>query len=157
MKLVWLCFRDEIFCWICVSSYQHTSWLMRSMNSRCFVPACISRIQRTPCFCLVWLHLRLSGSELVLKKHERDWRPRTDRPLSLSNVLQIPDCACLRFSSNVESNVVPDSSAFSSQNFLKKKYCSNFQPKIRRAKHDLIVNLITLMDGKSRDESIKSN
>ena len=37
------------------------------------------------------------------------------------------------------------------------KYCSNFQPKIRRTKYDLIVNLITRMDGKSRDESIKPN
>ena len=37
------------------------------------------------------------------------------------------------------------------------RYCSNFQPNIRRTKHDLIVNLITRMDGKSRDESIKPN
>ena len=36
-------------------------------------------------------------------------------------------------------------------------YCSNFQPKIRMTKYDLIVNLITRMDGKSRDESIKPN
>ena len=47
--------------------------------------------------------------------------------------------------------------AFSSQKFFGKNYCSNFQPKIRRTKHDLIVNLITWMDGKLRDESIKPN
>ena len=32
-----------------------------------------------------------------------------------------------------------------------------FQSKIRRTKRDLIIKLITLMDGKSRDESIKPN
>ena len=37
------------------------------------------------------------------------------------------------------------------------KYCSNFQLKIRMTKYDLIVNLITWMDGKSRHESIKPN
>ena len=36
-------------------------------------------------------------------------------------------------------------------------YCSTFQSKIRRTKCDLIIKLITWMDGKSRDESIKSN
>ena len=38
-----------------------------------------------------------------------------------------------------------------------KNYCSNFQSKIRGIKYDLIVNLITRMDGKLRDESIKPN
>ena len=40
---------------------------------------------------------------------------------------------------------------------LDKIYYNNFQLKIRKTKHDLIVKLITRMDGKSRDESIKSN
>ena len=44
-----------------------------------------------------------------------------------------------------------------SYHFFGKNYCSNFQPKIKRTKHDLIINLITRMDGKLRDESIKSN
>ena len=33
----------------------------------------------------------------------------------------------------------------------------NFQPKSRRNKHDLTIKLITWMDGKSRDKSIKPN
>ena len=36
-------------------------------------------------------------------------------------------------------------------------HCSNFQLKIRMTKYDLIIKLITRMDGKSRDKSIKSN
>ena len=40
---------------------------------------------------------------------------------------------------------------------LDKIYCNNFQPKIRRAKYDLIIKLIKRMDGKSRDESIIPN
>ena len=40
---------------------------------------------------------------------------------------------------------------------LDEMYCSNFQIKIERTKHDLIIKLITQMDGKSLDESIKPN
>jgi len=36
-------------------------------------------------------------------------------------------------------------------------HCSNFQPKIRMTKHDLIIKLIIRMDEKSRDESIEHN
>jgi len=36
-------------------------------------------------------------------------------------------------------------------------HCSNFQPKIRMIKHDLIIKLIIRMDEKSRDESIEHN
>ena len=46
---------------------------------------------------------------------------------------------------------------FRSCKFLDEIHCSNFQLKIRRTKHDLIIKLITQMDGKSQDESIKPN
>ena len=42
-------------------------------------------------------------------------------------------------------------------NFFGKVTVALFQSKIRRTKRDLIIKLITWMDGKSRDESIKPN
>ena len=46
---------------------------------------------------------------------------------------------------------------FRSCKILDEIHCTNFEQKIKRTKHDLIIKLITRMDGKSRDESIKSN
>ena len=40
---------------------------------------------------------------------------------------------------------------------LDETHCGNFQLKIRRIQHDLIIKLITRMDEKSRDEFIKPN
>ena len=46
---------------------------------------------------------------------------------------------------------------FRSCKILNKIHCNNFQPKIRMTKYDPIIKLITRMDWKSRDESIKLN
>ena len=46
---------------------------------------------------------------------------------------------------------------FRSCKILDEIHCTNFEQKIKRTKHDLIIKLITWMDGKSRDESINSN
>ena len=47
--------------------------------------------------------------------------------------------------------------ASSSKLILDEIHYANFQPKIRRTKHNLIIKLIIWMDGKSRDKSIKPN
>ena len=49
------------------------------------------------------------------------------------------------------------SGVFRSCKNLDEIHCTNFEPKIKRTKHDLIIKLITWVDGKSRDESINPN
>ena len=40
---------------------------------------------------------------------------------------------------------------------LDKIYCNSFEPKIRETKHGLSIKLVTLIDGKLQEKSIKPN
>ena len=88
---------------------------------------------------------------------QHSWPSRPVSPFSHGIPALTRKFLLLLFSPNTNWNIAPQRvNDIRSWKILDKIHYSNFQLKIRRIKHNLIIKLITWMDGKSRDKSIKT-